>query len=65
VAFPELVRIMVDTDLDRAGVPAPGDGHRIVRERFDDWYTEDTHLSTALQRAAESHQDRSTTGRAI
>jgi GDPmannose 4,6-dehydratase len=38
VCFKELVRIMVDSDLELAGLPAPGDGRRILRERFDDWH---------------------------
>ena len=38
VGFRELVRIMVDADLELAGVPAPGDGRRILRKRFDGWH---------------------------
>jgi GDPmannose 4,6-dehydratase len=38
VGFKELVRIMVDCDLELAGLPSPGDGRRILRERFDGWH---------------------------
>jgi GDPmannose 4,6-dehydratase len=38
VGFQELVRIMVDADLELSGLPAPGDGRRILRERFNTWH---------------------------
>lgn len=38
VRFSELVRIMVDADLDVAGLSCPGEGRRILRERFDGWH---------------------------
>lgn len=38
VRFRELVRVMVDADLELAGLPAPGDGRRILGERFDGWH---------------------------
>jgi len=38
VRFRELVRIMVDADLELAGLPSPGDGRRVLRERFDGWH---------------------------
>jgi len=34
VRFHELVRIMVDADLELEGLEAPGEGKRIVDERF-------------------------------
>jgi hypothetical protein len=34
VKFRELVRIMVDADLELAGLEAPGDGKKIIREVF-------------------------------
>jgi len=36
--FAELVRIMVDADLELAGMEAPGDGRRILVERFGNWH---------------------------
>jgi GDPmannose 4,6-dehydratase len=54
VSFQDLVRIMVDADLERAGVPVPGVGHRLVRERFGDWYRENAHVKAAVLRAVES-----------
>jgi GDPmannose 4,6-dehydratase len=38
VRFHELVRIMVDADLELEGLEAPGDGKRIVDERFGEWH---------------------------
>ncbi|HEY62824.1 MAG TPA: GDP-mannose 4,6-dehydratase [Anaerolineae bacterium] len=38
VHFHELVKIMVDADLERIGLDAPGDGKRILKERFDGWH---------------------------
>ena len=38
VRFPELVRIMVDADLELAGLDAPGDGEKIFKAKFSDWH---------------------------
>ena len=38
VRFRELVRIMVDADLELMGLPCPGEGKRIVEERFGHWH---------------------------
>ena len=38
VRFHELVRIMVDADLELEGLEAPGEGKRIVDERFGEWH---------------------------
>jgi GDPmannose 4,6-dehydratase len=38
VHFHELVRIMVDADLELAGQPCPGEGRRILEERFNGWH---------------------------
>ena len=38
VGFQELVWIMVDADLEASGVPPPGEGKRILREKFDAWH---------------------------
>ena len=38
VRFHELVRIMVDADLELEGLEAPGEGKRVVDERFGDWH---------------------------
>jgi GDPmannose 4,6-dehydratase len=38
VRFHELVRIMVDADLELAGQPCPGEGRRILEERFSGWH---------------------------
>jgi GDPmannose 4,6-dehydratase len=38
VKFHELVRIMVDADLELAGLPCPGEGKRILKSRFNGWH---------------------------
>lgn len=38
VRFHELVRIMVDADLEYMGLESPGEGKRILEERFNDWH---------------------------
>jgi GDPmannose 4,6-dehydratase len=38
VKFHELVRIMVDADLELFGLESPGEGRQIVEERFGDWH---------------------------
>jgi len=38
IRFHELVRIMVDADLELAGLETPGQGEKILRERFTDWH---------------------------
>jgi len=34
VRFHELVRIMVDADLELQGLPCPGEGRKIIEDRF-------------------------------
>jgi len=38
VRFHELVRIMVDADLELEGLEAPGEGKRVVDEKFGEWH---------------------------
>lgn len=38
VKFRDLVRIMVDADLELRGLPSPGEGKRVLDERFDNWH---------------------------
>ncbi len=38
VKFHELVRIMVDADLEFLGLPCPGDGKRILQANFNGWH---------------------------
>jgi len=38
VRFHELVRIMVDADLELEGLSTPGEGKRIIDERFGEWH---------------------------
>jgi GDPmannose 4,6-dehydratase len=38
VCFRDLVRIMVDADLELLGLPSKGEGRKIVEERFGGWH---------------------------
>jgi GDPmannose 4,6-dehydratase len=38
VLFKDLVRIMIDADLELLGLPSPGEGKKVVEERFGDWH---------------------------
>lgn len=38
VEFHELVRIMVDADLEFIGEEGPGEGRKILEKRFDGWH---------------------------
>ncbi len=38
IKFHELVRIMVDADMELAGLKAPGEGRKIIEEKFSDWH---------------------------
>ena len=49
VRFHELVRIMVDADLELAGLEAPGAGRRILAERFGDWHRWDGQVTSMEQ----------------
>lgn len=38
VKFYELVRIMVDADMELLGQENPGEGRKIINEKFDGWH---------------------------
>jgi len=38
VKFKDLVRIMVDADLELMGLDCPGEGRRVIEERFGGWH---------------------------
>ena len=38
IKFSELVRIMVDADLELIGLPCPGEGKQILQTRFNGWH---------------------------
>lgn len=38
IHFHELVRIMIDADLELAGLPCPGEGRKLLSERFTGWH---------------------------
>jgi len=38
VFFKDLVRIMIDADLELLGLSSPGEGKKVVEERFGDWH---------------------------
>ncbi len=38
VCFHELVRIMVDADMERLGLQSPGEGRKLLQEKFSGWH---------------------------
>jgi len=50
ISFRELVRIMVDADMEAIGLPTPGEGRRIMDEKFSGWHTWDTSVTALLER---------------
>jgi GDPmannose 4,6-dehydratase len=44
VRFHELVRIMVDADLELLGEKSPGEGRKILEEHFDGWHRWDSQI---------------------
>jgi GDPmannose 4,6-dehydratase len=52
IKFNELVRIMVDGDLEAIGVTHKGDGSRILRQKFGDWHQWSDSVSKMLASAS-------------
>lgn len=48
VKFHELVRIMVDADLELLGLSHPGEGRKIIDEKFDGWHRWE-HQKTSME----------------
>ena len=46
VKFHELVRIMVDADLELMGLQHPGEGKQIIKERFEGWHRWEDQVKT-------------------
>jgi GDPmannose 4,6-dehydratase len=44
IKFHELVRIMVDADLELMGLDKPGEGKRIIEEKFGGWHRWDAQV---------------------
>jgi len=52
VTFKELVRIMVDADLEAVGLQSPGEGKKILQEKFSDWHHWEEAVTRALAQEA-------------
>lgn len=52
INFCELVRIMVDGDMESLGLTSPGEGARILHEKFGAWHQWDNSVSDNLKAAA-------------
>lgn len=46
VTFRELVHIMVDADLELMGLEAPGEGRKVVEQRFGEWHCWEDQVNT-------------------
>lgn len=51
IAFNELVRIMVDADLEALGIPSFGEGKKILKKKLDRWHLNRTLISRAAHDA--------------
>ncbi|MCL6557368.1 MAG: GDP-mannose 4,6-dehydratase [Firmicutes bacterium] len=51
VKFEELVKIMVDADVETVGLQPPGEGKRILKEKFGDWHRWENSVSAVLENA--------------
>jgi len=49
VTFEELVRIMVDADMEAAGLQPIGEGRRNMEEKFNDWHRWDTGVKAVYE----------------
>jgi len=49
ITFAELVRIMVDADLEAAGLQAVGEGNKILSQKFHFWHQWNRSVSPAVQ----------------
>jgi GDPmannose 4,6-dehydratase len=53
ITFKELVRIMVDSDIEALGLQALGEGNRILENKFDRWHQPQNAVSRAVREAEE------------
>jgi GDPmannose 4,6-dehydratase len=51
ITFEQLVQIMVDADLEAAGLPRPGAGERVLKEEFGAWHRWDNAVTRPLAAA--------------
>ena len=49
MTFREVVRIMVDADLETLGLKAPGEGKRILEKKFGGWHRWQNAVTQCLQ----------------
>lgn len=49
VTFRELVRIMADADIEAVGLDPPGEGKRILEEKFSGWHRWEGAVTNLLQ----------------
>jgi len=49
VSFRELVRIMVDADMEAIGLNPPGEGKKILEKKFSGWHQWETNVKTAYK----------------
>jgi len=49
VTFKELVRIMVDADMEAIGLNPPGEGKRILEEKFTGWHRWETSMKAVYE----------------
>lgn len=55
VTFKELARIMVDADLEAMNLPCPGEGRRILKEKFEKWHDWGSAVTQTIQAVEGTH----------
>ncbi len=51
ITYTQLVRIMVDADMEAVGLEPIGEGMRILDENFEDWHSWETSVTAVIQSA--------------
>ena len=54
VSFPELVRIMVDADLEAEGLESPGEGKKSLEAKFGVWHGWESAVTKSLHQAEQA-----------
>lgn len=51
ITFRELARIMLDADMEAAGLEPVGEGLKVLKAKFDDWHRWDTGVTAVIRNA--------------
>lgn len=57
IGFKDLVKVMVDADLEKVGLNPVGDGRRVLAAKFDSWHQWDSAVSRLLSNTSVANAD--------